>query len=379
MINNKNITEEFNSPIIQLNIQNFRNITNLKFNPGANLNIIYGDNARGKTNLIEAIWIFTGHKSFRGAKESQLIMNGINTAKLEMKFFLESRIQYSTIKFIPQKEIYLNHVKIDKLTEYVGIFSTVIFSPEDLSLVKGGPGKRRYFLDIALSQIKSKYSRLMIEYNKVLSHRNALLKDIVRFPTLIDTIDVWDETLASLMAHITRYRLRYIEVLVPIITDIYSHISKKREILSITYTGEKFLSSAMSFEELKGYYISKLKDTRRMDMKQGYTQVGPHRDDFDICINNLNAKNFASQGQQRSIVLSVKLAEAEALRLLVNKNPIILLDDVMSELDIHRRNYVVEKLKDYQCFITCCEKEYFNLGLCKTDYYKIDELLNNNL
>ena len=180
------------SPVKKLNIYNFRNIKNLCFCPGKGLNIIYGDNARGKTNLIESIWMFTGEKSFRKAKESQLILFGEKNARLDLEFFAESRIQNSTIKFIPQKEIFLNKCKIEKLTDFIGIFTSIVFSPEDLTLIKGGPQKRRNFLNVAISQVKPKYSKLMLEYTKILIQRNALLKDIFKYHSLLETLDVWD-------------------------------------------------------------------------------------------------------------------------------------------------------------------------------------------
>lgn len=367
------------SPVKKLNIYNFRNIKNLCFCPGKGLNIIYGDNARGKTNLIESIWMFTGEKSFRKAKESQLILFGEKNARLDLEFFAESRIQNSTIKFIPQKEIFLNKCKIEKLTDFIGIFTSIVFSPEDLTLIKGGPQKRRNFLNVAISQVKPKYSKLMLEYTKILIQRNALLKDIFKYHSLLETLDVWDTVFIKIAASITKYRLKYIKALLPIVKEIYGKITEKKEKLEIKYVTSINLPIDIDFEELVNYFTKKIISNRNIDIKMGYTQFGPHRDDFDITINNLIAKNFASQGQQRSIVLALKLAEAEILKNLANKNPIILLDDVMSELDSNRKKYILDSLKNSQCFITCCDKAYFKNVTCENEMvlYKIDDLIDN--
>lgn len=370
----KNFTLANQVPVKKVNIYNFRNIKNLCFCPGEKLNIIYGDNARGKTNLIESIWMFTGEKSFRKAKESQLILLGEQSARLDLEFFAESRFQNSTIKWMPQKEIYLNGCKVEKLTDFIGTFTSIVFSPEDLTLVKGGPKRRRNFLDVALSQVKPKYSKLMLEYNKILTQRNALLKDIFRYPSLLETLDIWDTVFVKIAASITRYRLKYIKALVPIVEEIYSGITEKKEKLEVKYITSSDMPINIEFEELVNDFTKKVISNRNMDIKLGYTQIGPHRDDFDITVNNLTAKNFASQGQQRSIVLALKLAEAEILKNLAKKNPVVLLDDVMSELDSSRKKYILNSLKDLQCFITCCDKTLFRGVQCEMYLYKIDDL-----
>lgn len=365
------------APLKNINIYNFRNIKNLLFSPGPKLNIIYGNNAQGKTNLIESIWMFTGEKSFRKVRESELILFGEKTAKLSLDFISNQRNQNAVIKWQPQKTIYLNKYKIETITDFVGVFSAIIFSPEDLNLVKGGPVKRRNFLDIALSQIKSRYSKLLLEYNRILSQRNALLKDILRHPALIETLDIWDEVFSKIATKIIRYRLKYINALSPIAQDIYRGISNQKEQLEIKYISSDNLDLDfnLDLEVLYKYFREKLIASRSLDIKSGFSQIGPHRDDFKITINNLSSKSFASQGQQRSVVLSLKLAEARVLKNLVNKNPVILLDDVMSELDADRKKYILDFLKDTQCFITCCDESYFKNCLCEARLFKINDLV----
>lgn len=368
------------TPVNNINIYNFRNIKNLSFQPSPGINIIYGDNAKGKTNLIESIWMFTGEKSFRKAKESQLIYFGEQNARLDLNFFAENRFQTATIKWNPKKIVYLNNCKIEKLPDFIGIFSSIIFSPEDLNLIKGNSQKRRNFLDVALSQIKPRYSKLLLNYNKILLQRNSLLKDITTNASLIDTLDIWDDAFSKTAAHITKYRFKYLKALLPIVEEIYSEISNQKERLKIKYISLKQSLSTIdlnciNYEDLYNYFYSNIINNRCLDIKYGYTQIGPHRDDFDIMINGLSAKNFASQGQQRSIVLVLKLAEAKILKNLVNKNPVILLDDVMSELDLSRQKYILNNLVNSQCFITCCNKNYFKHFSHEIHLYKIDQLI----
>ena len=368
---------DYKSPIKNLSIYNFRNIRNLSFSPGERLNIIYGDNAKGKTNLIEAIWMFTGQKSFRKVKEGQLILFGENNARLDLDFFTNLRFQKLTIKWDPQKIIYLNQCKIESITDFIGTFSAIVFSPEDLNLVKGNPQRRRNFLDIALSQINKTYPKLLIKYNKILSQRNALLKEIYKYPGLIDTLDVWDSAFAKISATITKYRIKYISALIPIAQDIYCGISDYKEKLDIKYIlgFEMDLNPDVGYQELYEKFEKKIFDVRNLDIKFGFSQVGPHKDDFNILLDNLLAKSFASQGQQRSIVLAIKLAEAQIIRDLMKKNPVILLDDVMSELDVKRKKYILNFLKDMQCFITCCDETYFKDLTKEVCLYKIDDLI----
>ncbi len=372
-------------PVKNLNICNFRNIKELNFSPGEKLNVIYGDNARGKTNLIESIWMVTGEKSFRRAKDCDLVMFGENKAEISLDFFANQRIQNATIKWMPRKSIYLNYAKVETVADYLGTFSAIVFSPEDLNLVKNGPEKRRNFLDTALSQLKPRYYKLLLEYNKILYQRNTLLKNLkcqnVRLnSSLISSLDIWDGMLSKISANMTKFRCKYISRFVPVAQEIYSGISGSKEKLKIKYLSSvdlKFgddLDLSLSFDELSQRFFEKIVSLRDFDIKMGFSQVGPHRDDFDIEINDFSVKNFGSQGQQRSVVLTLKLAEAEILKNLASKNPVILLDDVMSELDFYRKRYILKFLKDCQCFITCCDKNYFkniDHDLC---LYKISDL-----
>jgi DNA replication and repair protein RecF len=255
----------------------------------------------------------------------------------------------------------------------MGEFCAIVFSPEDLNLIKGGPDRRRDFLDIALGQIKPRYVPLMLEYNKILSQRNALLKDIGRFPSIIETLEIWDEAFVKIASILTHYRLRYTKILAPLAENFYSEMANKKESLKMIYSNADILND-MEIKDIKEYFKNTLIKNRALDIKTGFTQIGPHRDDFEITINDMSSKNFGSQGQQRSIVLALKLAESEVLRDILKKDPVILLDDVMSELDKNRKQYILSRLKDSQCFITCCDKAYFE-NTKAGSIYKIDDLI----
>lgn len=332
--------------VSSLKTENFRNLQDidLSFCPG--VNVIFGENGQGKTNLLENIWLFTGSKSFRGAKEAELINLNKTYWKSSIDFFAYSRNFRIKISAGEKKEILVNDVFYKSLSNIAGNFLCLIFSPTHLSLVKGSPQERRHSLDTVISQVKPRYLAILNEYNKILDQRNALLKDSNIMPGLLETLPVWDKALASRGALISKTRKTYLEKLLPKAKEIYSGISNGREELDLKYVG------ICDEEELE----NSLKNTLSNDIKSGFTSCGPHRDDIEIKLSNLSAKAFASQGQQRSIVLALKLGESSLIEEVTGEMPIILLDDVMSELDESRREYLLHNLKDKQIFITCCDK-----------------------
>ncbi len=328
----------------QMSWKNFRTLDEGSFCPCGGLNIIYGKNAQGKTNLAEGIWLFTGGKSFRGAKDQELTETGKESAVLKLDFFSEEREQKAEIKITGGKRyIKINSVEKKSYRSARGKFCAVVFSPEHISLVSGGPALRRNFIDSALCQIKPGYAKALSEYIKTLNQRNTLLKDIPAHAQLLDTLGIWDEKLSQCGTYIINERLRYLDALKITAEKIYSCISGEKEKL-----GLKYVKSAENLSDA-------LSSSRRSDIMSGFTSCGPHRDDIEITVNSLSAKAYASQGQKRSAAIAMKLAEAEEAGSVLGENPVVILDDVMSELDSDRQGYILNSLEQFQVFITCCE------------------------
>lgn len=339
-----------------LKFKNYRNIVDSQINPCEKINVIYGNNAQGKTNIIEALWLFCGGHSFKGSKENEFIRFGEKFAKIKATFFSQNREQEAEIIFNGnRKEVVINGVKKNSSAALIEKFNAVVFSPEDLTLVKRGPSARRRFIDSAICREKLRNAVVISKYNQTLNQRNALLKDIYRHPELKSTLEIWDETLCNLGAKIIFQRLSYINKLSKDAEKYHFGISDNTEKLEIIYSSNCSAKYGDSETEIYEKFSQCLKKSIRDDIQSGITNIGPHRDDFNIIINKRKAKVFASQGQQRSAVLSLKLAEANVLSDLTGENPVILLDDVLSELDKKRRDFLLNKIKDYQVFITTCE------------------------
>ena len=347
-----------------LQFQNFRNLEDGVLIPCEKINVIYGDNAQGKTNILEALWLFCGGHSFRGAKDNEFIKFGTKFAKIKANFFSAGRGQSAELTYSSgKKETLINGVKKNSSSSLIGRYTAVIFSPEDLSLVKRGPSARRKFIDSAICREKLTNAMVITRYNRILNQRNALLKEISRHPEMKNMLDIWDDSICRLGSEIIFRRISYIRELTKIAAEYHLGISDSREILDIRYISSTPIEEDNTETEIFDKLSSALKRSRDDDCRTGITNVGPHRDDFDIIINSKKAKLFASQGQQRSAVLSLKLAEAAVLGELIEENPIILLDDVLSELDKKRRDFLLNKVEDYQVFITCCD--YSDVTLLK--------------
>lgn len=342
--------------ITKLQFEGFRNLDDGEITPDSGVNVIFGTNAQGKTNLLEGIWLLSGNRSFRGSRDSELIKFGRDFARLKIDFFSEEREQTAEILFLKgKKEVKINGIKQTSTSALVGKLCAVVFSPEHLTLVKSGPAERRKFLDNAICQIKPSYGELLANYNKTLAQRNALLKDLPYHSQLLDTLDIWDYRLAMLGASVIRMRVHYVDRLCECAKKYHSGISDNMEDLEISYNcgieRDKCDDSAVIREILS----EKILQIREEDIKDRCTSVGPHRDDIDILINGDNAKAFGSQGQQRSCVLSMKIAEAELIKIAAAQEPIVLLDDVLSELDSRRQEFLLNKISERQVFISCCE------------------------
>lgn len=356
--------------ILEINTVNYRNLEIKKQNFCSGVNFIFGQNAQGKTNLIESIWMLTGARSFRGTKDADLIKFGKDFASIKAKIFAGRREQEIRINFAEGKrKAFLNGAAQRYPTEIIGTLRTVLFSPINLSLAGGGPEKRRRFLDAAICQLKPTYTALLIRYNQTLKQRNSFLKSHPE--KNIDFLEVLDINLSALASEIMKNRLEYMIWLNDEATKIYSDISMNREVFEIKYISKIMNSSEFTAEEFEKIMIEKLQKSRETDFKFKFTSFGPHKDDIELCIDKKAVKSFGSQGQQRSAVLSLKLAEAEILNKKFYDPPVVLLDDVMSELDDLRKSYIVGKMKNYQVFVTGCDKTA--LGMMKSGQaYEID-------
>ena len=343
-------------------IKNFRNIADLSFTADNGVNVIYGENAQGKTNILESIWLFTGCKSFRGAKDSELIKFSEDFAKINLEFSNNLREKKSEIIIADKKKnASLNGVSLRSTAELIGSFYAVIFSPVHLSLIKDGPSARRKFLDTALCQLKPSYAEHLAGFKRALIQRNALLKDLHLNSQLYDMLDTWDDQLARYSACVIKERLQYIDLLSEYSKSIYSGISENKENFSVFYS--KKMDKDLSVKDIYLSEIENLKNSRKEDIFSKTTTVGPHRDDLEILINNVSARSFGSQGQQRSCALALKLGESEIIKKVTGETPVALLDDVMSELDEKRQDYVLNHINDRQVFLTCCDPSQV-LRLC---------------
>lgn len=346
--------------ISDLKINNYRNLKNNKFIFNNEVNYIYGENAQGKTNLLESIWMFTGTRSFRGTKDVDLVNFNEDFAKLEGNLFFENREQNIKINFAESKrKIFLNDIPQSYPTDIIGKFRAVLFIPSHISLVRDKPESRRKFIDAAICQLKPSYTKIIVTYNRILKQRNALLKDISRENIGLDILDIWNLKLAKIGAQIIAERIKYLGQLESDASKINSEVSNSKEYLKVVYfttLKEKSLKNE-SESKIEAYMISRLEETTFSDIKRGFTSVGPHKDDLELFLQDKSLKLFGSQGQQRSAVLSLKLAEASVLERNIGEPPVILLDDVMSELDEYRKSYVISKIKNRQTFITGCDKD----------------------
>ena len=334
-----------------LKLKNYRNynLLDLEFDPKTN--ILYGDNAQGKTNILEALYLSGTTKSHRGTKDRDIIKFEKDEAHLET--IIEKKghdfcIDVHLKKNSP-KGIAINKMPIRKASELFGIVNFVFFSPEDLNIIKNGPAGRRRFVDLELSQLDKVYLNDLSNYNRTLNQRNSLLKEASYNNSLLDTLGVWDMQLISYGNKVIEGRKKFIEDLNRIISDIHFKLTGGKEKISVFYESS---SGKMSFEEA-------LKKNRSKDIKNRSTSVGPHRDDLSFVVDKIDIRKFGSQGQQRTAALSLKLSEIELVKSLINDTPILLLDDVLSELDKNRQNYLLDSIHDIQTVITCTGLDEF--------------------
>ncbi|MBO5248201.1 MAG: DNA replication/repair protein RecF [Clostridia bacterium] len=339
----------------KIQLQNFRNFEMQEFQFESGVNILLGDNAQGKTNVLEALWLFSACKSFRVSDDKPFLRIGEHRAAIYGEYERNGRIYRPVMKFYDDKrrEIFLNNVAV-RPREIVGQFPAVLFFPDHLSLVKGSPELRRKFLDLALCQTDPSMLPVLNEYNKVHQQRNALLKQYRERIDAKSALDIWDEKIASLSARIAAKRYEFISAMSPFAQRVMDEISGGKERLEIVYRTVCNMPPR-DLEDLEDKFFYALKTHRERDILSGHTSTGVHRDDFDLFVNGENAKIYASQGQQRSVVMALKMAEADLLRSATGEFPIMLFDDVFSELDPYRRSYIIERIRGRQVILSCCE------------------------
>ena len=344
--------------IKKLSLHNFRNYEDELFSFLEGLNVLTGRNAQGKTNCAEAIFYLCTGASLRIKHQKQLIRRGAESALV--KAVAESRFGEMTLEaeiFETKREFRVNGNKISRAVDFLGNMNSVFFSPGELRLIQDGPDERRRFLNLSISQTSRPYASALNRYQKILDQRNNLLKN--RDVTLVlETLPVWDEQFALSAARIVLKRQEYFARLAPLAREAHAYLTDGTERLELGWDKEY----AGGEEDVKNKIVRELEDAYERDIRLGYTSVGPHRDDLKISVNGADARGYASQGQTRTAALSLKLAEVEIFRTLSGEAPILILDDVMSELDLPRRKKLVERVKGLQCILTCTHAERLLYG-----------------
>ena len=326
-------------------LKDYRNYEFLDMKFNEHVNIIYGDNAQGKTNILESIYMCSTSKSHRGSKDREIVRFGedeshikLNVLKHDMKYRIDMHLKKNKTKGIA-----VNGIPIKKAVELFGIINIVFFSPEDLNIIKNGPGERRRFMDLELCQLDQIYLTDLAGYNHIVNQRNRLLKDLYQNPSLRETLEIWDIQMLQYGKKIIEKRRDFVRDLNDVIQDIHRNLTGGEEHLEVIYEPS---TESECFEET-------LKKNRERDMRMKMTSAGPHRDDLCFMVNGIDIRKFGSQGQQRTAALSLKLSEIYLVKEKIKDTPILLLDDVLSELDSNRQTYLLDSIHDIQTLITC--------------------------
>lgn len=352
--------------IKSIELADYRNYESLTMQFDKGTNILYGDNAQGKTNILEAIFVAATTKSHRGSKDREIIRFDKEEAHIRTyleKDGVETRVDMH-LRRNKSKGIAIDGQKIRKAADLLGLCNVVFFSPEDLGIIKNGPSERRRFVDMELCQLDSLYLYNLNHYNKIIDQRNKLLKDMYMSPDLKETLGIWDMQLVSFGNKIIERRRLFAEQLNEIINGIHNKLSGGKENLIIQYEPDV---ETEDFEK-------RLKSSHDRDIKAKMTSVGPHRDDFSFLIGDIDIRKYGSQGQQRTAALSLKLSEIELVKKIAKDTPVLLLDDVLSELDSNRQNYLLNSIGDIQTIITCTGlEEFVNNRFEINRVYKVSE------
>ena len=388
--------------VTHLELENFRNYKSLSLDLASGVNVLYGRNGQGKTNVLESVYICTCASSHRTSRDKELISYGEDAYRVKLNFLNSSqrrdKLDIHYMDIVPgdplrsrrQRIVRHNGLQLERIGHLMGLFNAVIFAPEDLRLIKDGPQARRRFIDLLISQIRPIYFVHLQTFNSILQQRNSLLKklrDEHYQPTYGDPfdfrgieLDTWDE-LAEAAVNIIAYRHHYINELAFFAKESHAHISGGKENLSLEYKTLKEMSffddmsqaiefahnvsgignfgflDGIDLTQNKDQFVQRLRRVRSEDIKRGNTNVGPHRDDINISFNDMPLRLYGSQGQQRTAVLALKMAELKLIEKATYQRPVLLLDDVMSELDFSRRECLVDHMKDGQVLLTCTEAE----------------------
>ena len=334
-----------------LELADFRNYETLNISFDKGTNILFGDNAQGKTNILEAIYISATTKSHKGSKDKEIIH--FDKEEAHIRTYLEKEdVEYRVdmhLRKNKSKGIAIDGQKIKKAADLLGLLNVVFFSPEDLSIIKNGPAERRRFADIELCQLDSFYLYNLNNYNKIINQRNKLLKDMYFNQNLKETVNIWDSQLVSYGSKIIERREAFADQLCEIIGDIHKKLSGGKEDLIVKYEPDVRIDD----------FESRMKENQEKDIRFKLTSTGPHRDDFSFIVNGIDIRKYGSQGQQRTAALSLKLSEIELVKKMTKDTPLLLLDDVLSELDSNRQNYLLNSIGDIQTIITCTGLDEF--------------------
>lgn len=349
--------------VTSLAVDGFKNLEDVLIKPHPQYNLITGMNAQGKTNLIESIWLMTGCRSFRGSKDREYI--GINRQSMNISLCFDDRRRNQSVNYsmsrenIREKKISLNGVAVKGTGKLFENFKCIVFTPDDIDIIRGGPEKRRSFADLCSCQLKYRNLETLKRYDMLISQRNALLKSVLSGQSSADTIPVWDQQVAAIGTSVSMQRQLYIKQLDEVCSELYSRITGGKEKFSLRYSSNIFgseLDKGNSQEYYTDKYYRKLSDSREDDMRLGYSHCGAHRDDISIKINGMNIRDYGSQGQKKTAALVLKLGQAEIFYRNRDEAPVILLDDVMGELDESRQKLVFEVVQGMQVFITACNE-----------------------
>lgn len=341
----------------KIKIINFRNYKEQQIELDKDINLFFGENAQGKTNILEAVFLCAIGKSFRAKKEKELINLEEKKAFLEIEYEKEDRSGNIKIELDDKKTIYLNGIKQSKLSDILGKINIVMFSPDDIEILKSSPAKRRRFLNIMISQLRPHYVYSLNMYQKTLEQRNNYLRQIANEGKTEKLLDIWDETLAGYAKEVYEYRNEFIQKIKEKIGIIHNQITEGKEELKMKYISDC---------ENKESYKEELRKSRKSDIERGYTSKGIHRDDIYFFINKKQVNIYGSQGQNRTVILSLKLAELEIIKDEIGEYPILLLDDFMSELDAKRRENFLKNISNTQILITCTDEFTICEKMCKT-------------
>lgn len=342
--------------IDSIKLRNYRNYKQCNINLGSKLNVFVGDNAQGKTNLLESIFFASIGKSPRTNKEKDVLLWSEKQANIDIeviKKFSKSRISMFILRN-DKKTIKINNIPIRKIGDLMGELVVVYFSPDEIKLVKEAPNDRRRFMDIDISQMDKNYFYLLLRYEKILNQRNKLLKETQNFDVLKRTISIWDEQLSKIASKIILTRLNFVQKLNEYANEIHKKITDGKENISLSYQGVHCYNEELIEKKIAEELLNNLEK----DFNLKYTTIGPHRDDIKITINDIDIRNFGSQGQQRLATLTIKLAELKLFKEEIGENPILLLDDVLSELDENRQKQFLLQIKDIQTILTCTNFPY---------------------